>query len=201
MLAAEPDAGIGFYGGVSLRERGYEAVGLQSAGVPTRTRLAATTVDDGAGRALVYGGYRWSNDLAVEATFMTSDKYALNPADGAGLRGWGNPLIAGSPAELQGRAFNLDLYTSWAFYKSLSVYGRLGYVQAEHLPVPSVSGLIGSGDPVRLRDSVNYGLGLRYDLRSDLGVQLDYGRSGRSGESGALLPDSNQVRVGVQFRF
>lgn len=200
--AAEGDAGVGFYGGVSLRDRGYDAIGLQSSAGAVAGRIGMTANDDAPSRAVVYGGYRWSNDVAVEATLMTSDKYALSPGDTLGLRGTSGTFGGSAPAELQGRAWNLDLYTSWAFYKSLSVYGRLGYVQAEHPPIPSASGLIGTGDPARLRDGVNYGLGLRYDLRSDLGLQLDYGRYGRpGGESGALLPDANQVRVGVQFRF
>ena len=60
-----------------------------------------------------------------------------------------------------------------------------------------------SADVRRLRDGVNYGLGLRYDMNSALGLRLEYGRFGRfAGEFGAgLLPESDQVTFGVQFRF
>ena len=202
VLAAEGDGDAGFYGGVSLRERGRDAIGLQSANAASVARQGATSVDDTATRALVYGGYRWRNDVAVEASLMATDMYALRPGDASGMHVTGNSPSGAAPADLQGRAWNLDLYTSWAFHPSFALYGRLGYAQAEHPPVPSASGLVGSGDPARLRDGVNYGLGLRYDVRSDLGLQLDYGRAGRiGGESGNLLPDLNQVRVGVQFRF
>ena len=35
------------------------------------------TADDTSARALVFGGYRWHNDVAVEASFNAVDKYAL----------------------------------------------------------------------------------------------------------------------------
>ena len=58
-------------------------------------------------------------------------------------------------------------------------------------------------DGRRLRDGVNYGLGVRYDMNSALGLRLEYGRFGRfAGEVGnGLLPESDQVTFGVQFRF
>jgi len=57
-------------------------------------------------------------------------------------------------------------------------------------------------DVRRLRDGVNYGLGLRYDMNSVLGLRLEYGRFGRfAGEIGNGLPETDQVTVGVQFRF
>lgn len=201
--AAEIDGGVGFYGGVSLRNGGNQAVGLQSANAPAASaRIAAGNVEDPGTRALVYGGYRWKNDVAVEASLSTIDKYALRPGDALAIRGTGGSQPGGAPAELQARSWNLDLTTSWAFYKSFSLYGRLGYAQAEHPPIPSATGLVGSGDPMRLRDGVNYGLGLRYDVGSDLGLHLDYGRHGRAGgDAGTLLPDTNEVRFGVQFRF
>jgi hypothetical protein len=49
---------------------------------------------------------------------------------------------------------------------------------------------------------MNYGLGVRYDMNSALGLRLEYGRFGRfAGEIGSTLPESDQVTFGVQFRF
>ena len=57
-------------------------------------------------------------------------------------------------------------------------------------------------DPRRNRDGMNYGVGVRYDLNSSLGLRLEYGRFGRlSGEVGNGLPDSDQVSFGLQLRF
>jgi long-subunit fatty acid transport protein len=54
-----------------------------------------------------------------------------------------------------------------------------------------------------LRDGVNYGVGVRYDLTPALGLRLEYARFPRfAGESAAgALPDSDQVQFGMQFRF
>ena len=53
-----------------------------------------------------------------------------------------------------------------------------------------------------MRDGVNYGLGLRYDMNASLGLRLEYGRYGRyPATSRAACLESDQVSVGLQFRF
>jgi len=199
-------AGTGFYGGVSLRDRGTESIGLNVGAAPSIwTRLAAPAVDDSPSRALVFGGYRWRNDIAVEALLSAADKYALRPADGAMPRG-GIGLGVGSTtlglADGQSRNWNLDVYTSWSFYKSFALYGRLGYGQAETTPGLIGAGIVNGVDPRRGRDGVNYGVGLRYDMNSDLGLRLEYARFGRFGlDLGSTLPESDHVTFGVQYRF
>ena len=196
----------GFYGGVSLRDRAQEGLGLTFGNATSVwNRFATPTVDDTAPRTLVFGGYRFTNDIAVEASFNAIDKYALKPADAvAGARGIG--LTFGSSNALgdaPNRMWNLDVYTSWTFYRAFALYGRLGYAQNDS---PREVGAISAATPDirRLRDGVNYGLGVRYDLNSALGLRLEYGRFGRfAGEYGSagLLPESDQVTFGVQFRF
>jgi opacity protein-like surface antigen len=194
----------GFYGGVSLRDGATEGAGLTfGPAASIWNRYAAPTADDTSSRALVFGGYRWRNDLAVEASFSSADRYALRPADAGGLRqGMGLSIPAGAGiSDLQTHSWNVDVYTSWTFYKAFALYGRMGYGQADTTPVfgsaPSIA-----PDIRRLRDGVNYGLGVRYDMNSTLGLRLEYGRFGRfAGEIGTTLPESDQVTVGVQFRF
>ena len=55
----------------------------------------------------------------------------------------------------------------------------------------------------RNRDGVNYGLGLRYDMTPALGLRLEYARFARlPGElATGVLPENDQVQLGVQFRF
>jgi len=59
------------------------------------------------------------------------------------------------------------------------------------------------GDVRRPRDGMNYGLGMRYDVNRVLGLNLEYTRFGRIGFEtfGSTLPENDQVRLGVQFRF
>ena len=88
------------------------------------------------------------------------------------------------------------------FYRAFALYGRLGYSQIESSP--ALAGATSAATDVRrLRDGVNYGLGMRYDMNSALGLRLEYGRFGRfAGEVGSgTLPESDQVIFGVQFRF
>jgi hypothetical protein len=202
--AAETDSAVGFYGGVSLRDRSTEGFGLQPLTAPASwARFASAGSDDNASRAVVFGGYRWRNEVAVEASFSSVDKYSLRPGDvapmGRGLRLGGTTT---GPADVTARSWNLDVTTSWAFYKTFALYGRMGYAAADALPSTVGPNLVNATDPRRLRDGVNYGLGLRYDVGSDLGLRLEYGRFARFGaETGTLLPESDQVSFGVQYRF
>lgn len=197
-------APAGFYGGVSIRDRGTEATGLSFGAVTSVwNRYVAPVTDEAVPRALVYGGYRWRNDIAVEASVNSSDRYALRPSDGPGGPhgvGLNFGAVAGT-GDAQSRTWNLDVYTSWTFYRAFALYGRLGYALSE--PSAAFVGVpLASADRSRLRDGVNVGLGLRYDVNPALGLRLEYGRFGRfGGEVGTTLPESDQVSFGVQYRF
>ena len=116
------------------------------------------------------------------------------------------PVIGQGPglalSDNTARLWNADVYTSWEVVRSLSLYGRLGYAQNESRQIFSGASLV-PGDPRRLRDGVNYGLGVRYDMTHALGLRVEYARFGRfAGEGiGSGLPDSDQISVGVQYRF
>lgn len=198
-------AKTGFYGGVSLRERGADSAALTFGSVNSVwNRYVAPVADESSPRALVFGGYRWRSDIAVEASFNSSDMYALRPAERVGATAVGLNFAPGTGVgDPQSRSWNVDVYTSWTFFRAFALYGRLGYGQSEPTPTSGVSPTSLS-DVRRTRDGVNYGLGVRYDMNSALGLRLEYGRFGRFlGESGSGwgLPESDQVSVGVQFRF
>ncbi len=171
------------------------------AAAPSLSRTSVSVVDESASRALLFGGYRWQNDLAVEAAVSSLDQYALRPLDTAGApRGVGLRFGPGVH-DVQSRSLNVDVFTSWNIYKSVALYGRLGYAQADAPQLVgaapnSVTGARG------IRDGVNYGVGMRYDMNSALGLRLEYSRFGRfAGEFGTSLPETDQVKLGVQFKF
>ena len=111
------------------------------------------------------------------------------------------PAAAGL-SDLHSRTWNVDVYTSWAFYKTFALYGRLGVGQADAAPLFAGASLTTGTDPRRLRDNVNYGVGLRYDMNSALGLRLEYARFGRIAvDTGSLQPDSDQLTFGMQYRF
>ncbi|TMH69688.1 MAG: porin family protein [Betaproteobacteria bacterium] len=188
----------GFYGGIALRENAQDTVGISLGRLSSAWgKFVAPTADESGSRALMFGGYRWRNDVALEAAFGTAaESYALAPG---ARRGVGLSL-AGTSESTTGRTWNADVYTSWSFRPSFALYGRLGYVQSDAAAafvsaLPSIDR--------RTRDGVNYGVGLRYDVTPALGLRLEYARFGRfAGENiGGFLPESDQVQFGMQFRF
>jgi opacity protein-like surface antigen len=202
VFADEHPAQAGFYGGVALRDAGAEAAGVNFGQLAsTWGRYVSPVADDAnAQRALVFGGYRWTNDLAVEGSLSSAASYALRPFDASTRRGVGLSLV-GSP-DFASHTWNANVFTSWSSRNRFSFYGRLGYAQSESVPAYALASLPPS-DPRRLRDGVNYGVGVRYDITSALGLRLEYARFPRfAGESVAgPLPDSDQVQFGMQFRF
>ena len=202
LLAAVPQALAqnGFYGGVAMRENGAESTGLTLGSEPLAWgRFTTPTTDDNSQRALLFGGYRWKNDVAVEAAFNTADKYALQPGASKLSLGPGPGLALSDTAA---RQWNADVYTSWEVIRSLSLYGRLGYAQSDTRAMFTGASII-PGDTRRQHEGVNYGLGVRYDVTHSLGLRVEYARFGRFAGEGMSsgLPDSDQVSVGVQFRF
>ena len=198
---ASTASGEGFYGGVSLRNARTESRGIDLGHVAsTWERFTSPVTDDSARRALVFGGYRFANDVALEGSLSSAESYALRPFDASTPRGVGLSLT--SSPDLATHSWNADVYTSWSFRKSVSLYGRLGYAQSDALPSYALAALP-AGDPRRLRDGVNYGVGVRYDISPALGLRLEYARFPRfAGESvTGPLPDSDQVQFGMQLRF
>lgn len=192
-------ATTGFYGGVTMRDAVTDTPGLQLGALPLSwNRFTAPVAEDTVQRAVLFGGYRWKSDVAVEASLNTGDKYSLQPRLGG--PGGGMGLVTTDPAA---HTWNADVYTSWEFVRSVSLYGRLGYAQTETRPLFAGASLV-PGDVRRQRDGVNYGLGLRYDMSQSLGLRVEYSRFGRyvvdNGVAGPM-PESDQVTIGVQFKF
>ena len=185
----------GFYGGVSLNDSGSASTGINFAGVSSSWAKYGSVMseDNGAG-ALLYGGYHFANDLAVEAAFARSEGFALplvRPGDG---------LALASPGDVASRRWNVDLYTSYKFGAAFALYGRVGYVQNEALPAYLLVANVANPHP---QQGVNYGVGLRYDMSPTLGLKLEYARFGRLAFDtfSGPFPESDQVQIGVQYRF
>jgi opacity protein-like surface antigen len=193
---AHDGATTGFYGGLAMRDRRSDSEGLQFGDLANAwSKFTLPAIEDGGTRTLAYGGYRWANDLAVEASVASAERMALRP-DTMGHQGMGLTLANANDAAA--KTWNVDVYTSWGFAKKMSLYGRLGYIQNEPVTLYPAIGVIN-----RNRDGVNYGLGLRYDVNPVFGLRLEYARYGRlAGEPVAgVLPESDQLQLGLQFRF
>jgi opacity protein-like surface antigen len=183
----------GFYGGIAVRDgTGEQGVAIRDAASPWGRLTPAVGEPQGA-QALVYGGYRWRGDVALEAA-LGSENYRLPGRGGVGL-------VLPVDDDVASRRWNVDLQGSWAFWRSLSLYGRMGYSQSEIAPFYRTSVASAPGE-WRTRDGLNYGVGLRYDVTRSLGVRLEYARAGLLGsEATSATPYDDQVQFGVQFRF
>jgi hypothetical protein len=188
----------GFYGGVSLRDRGVTRAGVDLSSVASAwAKYTSVLADDtGAQEALLYGGYRFANDVSVEAAFARSDSLAL-PLSRPGM---GLALGAPGDAAAASRHWNADVYTSYNFGPAFALYGRVGYKQSEALPAYL---LLTSTAGAPVRQGVNYGVGLRYDMSPSLGLKLEYARFGRFvvDTFSGPFPESDQIQFGVQYRF
>ncbi len=129
-------------------------------------RFVTPSSDDAAQQTLVFGGYRWKSDIAVEAAFNSRDQYALKSSSN---RPSGQHRRRARSRRRSARVWNADVYTSWEFLRSFSLYGRLGYAQNDAHPLFSGASLV-PGDARRIRDGVNYGVGLRYVLSQLAGL-------------------------------
>ncbi len=200
--SSAPAQVTGFYGGVALRDGGVDAAGVSFGHLAsTWGRYTPPVTDETAmRRSLFFGGYRFANDLALEGSFSTADRRQLWQIDAGIPHGVGLSL-ATAPG-IGERVWNADVFTSWSFLRSFSLYGRLGYAQSEGLPAYAAAALA-PGDARPLRDGINYGVGVRYDITQALGLRLEYARFPRfAGETvTGPLPDSDQVQFGMQLRF
>lgn len=180
----------GFYGGVTVRQEGMEQ-GLAFGNVASSFGRFAALETEAAARTSAFGGYRFRNDLALEAS-VASSGYRLAGRGGVGLM-----LPPG--AEADAHQLNVDVVGSWSFWRSLSLYGRLGYAQSEIAPVYRTS----LATPERRTgDGLEYGVGLRYDFSKALGLKLEYARVGSTAEvERGMMPDVDRLQFGVQYRF
>jgi opacity protein-like surface antigen len=184
---------------VAVRSSGAETSGIRLGGPQSIwNKFALPTTDDSGARSLAYGGYRWGNELSLEAAIATSDRLPPVPDTLATRRGVGLTVASGD-ASAQIR--NVDVYTTWGFAKAFSLYGRLGYKETDAVsfyPAPNAG-----SDGRRNRDGVNYGVGLRYDMTPVLGLRFEYARFSRVTSESLITPfgETDQVQLGLQFRF
>src|SRR4030095_13667569 len=109
-LVSATAADLGFYGGGVLRQGPREGPGIQIGNLGSVWgKFVAPTADETVARTLLFGGYRLSNDVAVEAAGSAVDRYALAP----GGRGGVGLALASPIASATPQSWNADVYTSW----------------------------------------------------------------------------------------
>jgi hypothetical protein len=134
-------------------------------------------------------GYKYSRYFAVEGQFNELSRL-------------GDPF--GSPAPVSsgfhGTGFGVDTIATLPLWR-FSFYGRLGAYRGEaRTPFSSYSTSLLS-DPAARGTRWRYGLGMRYDFTSALGIHAELERYSPLGASFGSEADADLFSVGVKWRF
>ena len=135
-------------------------------------------------------GYKYSRYLSVESEFVDFG----TPAD-----------LFTSPGNLasafRSTGFGIDTVATLPLWRSFSFYGRMGayHGDARNAFAAYSTSLLGDGASHGTR--WRYGLGVRYEFTKALGIHAELERYSPLGSPIAGEPDSDQVSVGVAWRF
>lgn len=130
----------------------------------------------------LFGGVKTEFGVSFGAA-LTQVRPVQEAAPGA-LPRQSNPLPLGLLSNTLGQPLNpgnigLDLYSSFDVSPKVSLFGRLGYERNEIRPLHEVEAALISplaGSAVRSGQSMNYGLGVRFDPTPTLGIRAEYSR-------------------------
>ena len=120
-------------------------------------------------------GYNYSRFLSVETGFADS----------------------GSARGMRGRGFTMDTIGTVPLWTHAALYGRLGAWRAGGGTTLLAGAEVGHRQGAGLR----YGLGLKYDVTRSLGLQAEMERFSPLDRWGSRDSDTDQVTVGVTWRF
>lgn len=136
-------------------------------------------------------GYKYSRFFSVEGQFvdfgrMPSDIFATPGSLASAFRSTG---------------FGVDTVATLPVWRSLSFYGRMGAYRGDvRNPFAAYSTSL-LGDSASRGTRLRYGLGMRYDFTRALGVHAEFERYSPLGSTASGDLDSDQISVGVMWRF
>lgn len=128
-------------------------------------------------------GYRYSRYFAVETGYADFGSVSVRAPFGA------------MPA--RGRGFSMETVGTIPLWTRVALYGRFGAWRSE-----SGTTLLSAGEgSYRPGAGLRYGLGVKYDLTRRVGVQAEMERLSPLDRWGAHDSDTDQVTLGVTWRF
>ena len=149
------------------------------AGESPAVRLGAASLTDGFNMKL---GFRFSKYLSLETGYGDTGA----PSSPFGM-----------PGAHRGRGFTMDTLGTLFLWGYGSLYGRLGVWRAD----AGIS-LFGSGETfTRPGAGIRYGLGFKYDLTRRVGLSAEVERFSPLDRWGIRESDTDQITLGVRWRF
>ena len=177
-----------YLGTLKAPQSGFVPSGLYSfANIPVQTAASASPLADQAVRLKL--GYKYSRYLAVESEFVD----AARPGD-----------LFASPGNLTSAfrapaTYGVDTIATLPLWR-FSFYGRMGAYRGDPRNTFGTYSTWLLGDNSS-RSRWRYGLGMRYDFTKSLGVRAEMERYSLMGGSSVSEPESDQISLGVSWRF
>jgi len=136
-------------------------------------------------------GYRKNEYFSIETDFREYGRLGVDP--------FANPANLSSAFRSTG--FGVDAVATLPFWSRFSLYGRFGAYHGDARPVfaPYTTALM--TDPARSTTRMRYGLGMSYDLSRAFGIRAEFDRFSSFSHPLPTDNDSDQISVGVQWRF
>lgn len=135
-------------------------------------------------------GYRANPYFSVETDFRDYGRSSANP--------FANPASLSSAFRSTG--FGVDAVGTLPFWNKFSLYGRFGAFRGDARPTfaPYTTALMNDANRnLRMR----YGLGMSYDITRAFGIRAEFDRFSPVAHPLPTDSESDQISVGVQWRF
>lgn len=183
----------GYFSGVRLNAStsgASTAWSFAPPGLKLGQALEYTRAGDRASTA--FGGYQFSGGFAVGAAVNT-DRPSSPQGSGVGLKFDGLRWGETRPAVV------VDVVSAFNWRNSLSVFGKVGVGRSDGRTSPEwVSPAASALD----RTAISYGVGVRYDFTSSLGLKLELTRGTRFGVDRLRTDvDPDAVNFGIRWTF
>lgn len=140
-----------------------------------------------------FSGYQFSSGLALGAAINTERPSALVGTPGIGLKFDGARWAETRPN------VNVDVVSAFNWRSALSVFGKVGVGRGDNRLTPEWSS---PAQAALDRTSISYGVGVRYDFTSSLGLKLELTRGTRFGLDRLRTDvDPDAVNIGIRWTF
>ena len=192
-LVAAPTAVVaqdgGYFSGVRFGQSG-RAWSFMAPGLKLGQALEYSRGSDAGNTA--FSGYQFENGLALGAALNTDRSEALIRSS-LGLKFDGMRWTESRPN------VNVDVVSAFNWRNSLSVFGKLGVGRGDNRLTPEWASASASALD---RTAISYGVGVRYDITSSLGLKLELTRGTRFGMDRLRTDvDGDAVNFGIRWSF
>ncbi|WP_156862620.1 outer membrane beta-barrel protein [Casimicrobium huifangae] len=179
----------GYFSGVRFGQSG-KAWSFTAPGLKLGQALEYSRGSDAGNTA--FSGYQFENGLALGAALNTDRSEALIRSS-LGLKFDGMRWTESRPN------VNVDVVSAFNWRNSLSVFGKLGVGRGDNRLTPEWASASASALD---RTAISYGVGVRYDITSSLGLKLELTRGTRFGMDRLRTDvDGDAVNFGIRWSF